>query len=49
MKSGFWIRKLETEDSHLLRWQQTVEGVGLGEYIRSSVLDMLNFRSLLDF
>ena len=49
MKPGFWIRKLETEDCHLLRWQQTVGGVGLGENISSSVLDMLNFRSLLDF
>lgn len=35
----FWFEKLGIENCHLVRQQQNTRGVGLGEYIRSSVLD----------
>ena len=46
MTPGFWIRKLEN-----IYWEgnKLLEELAEGEYMRSSVLDMLNFRGLLDF
>ena len=45
---AFWFEKLGLENRHLLRQQQNARGVGLGEYIRSSVLERISFRILLD-